>query len=62
MGKTRDLFKKTGNNKGRGQAKMGTTKGRDGKDLTEAGEEQGARVHRRTTQKRALKTRITTAV
>jgi len=62
MGKTRDLFKKTGNNKGRVHAKMGTIKDRNGKDLTEAAEEEGARIHRRTTQKRALKTRITTAV
>ena len=62
MGKTRDLFKKTGNNKGRVHAKMGTIKDRNGKDLTEAEEEEGARIHRRTTQKRALKTRITTAV
>ena len=36
MGKTRDLFKKTGDIKGTFQAKMGTIKGRNGVDLTEA--------------------------
>ena len=62
MGKTRDLFKKTGNNKGRVHAKMGSIKDRNGKDLTEAEEEKGARIHRRTTQKRVLRIQITTAV
>ena len=61
MGETRALFKKTGNNKGTFHAKMGSIQDRSGKDLTEA-EEEGARIHRRTTQKRILKTRITTAV
>ena len=36
MGKTRDLFKKIGDTKGTFHAKMGTTKDRNGKDLTEA--------------------------
>ena len=37
MGKTRDLFKKIGDNKVlRFHAKMGTVKDRNGKDLTEA--------------------------
>ena len=36
MGKTRDLFKKTGETKGTFQAKMGSIKDRDGMDLTEA--------------------------
>ena len=36
MGKTRDLFKKTGDTKGTFQAKMGTIKDRNGTDLTEA--------------------------
>ena len=35
-GKTRDLFKKTGEIKGPFHAKMGTVKDRNGKDLTEA--------------------------
>ena len=38
MGKTRDLFKKTGDTKGTLHAKMSTIKGRNGKDLTEAEE------------------------
>ena len=38
MGKTRDLFKKTGDIKGTFHPKMGTIKDRNGKDLTEAEE------------------------
>ena len=37
-GKTRDLFKKTGNLKGTFHPKMGTIKDRNGKDLIEAEE------------------------
>ena len=36
MKKTRDLFKKIRDTKGPFHAKMGTIKGRDGMDLTEA--------------------------
>ena len=36
MGKTRDLFNKTGDTKGIFHAKMGTRKDRNGMDLTEA--------------------------
>ena len=36
MGKTRDLFKKTGDTKGTFHAKMGTIKNRNCMDLTEA--------------------------
>ena len=36
MGKTRDLFKKIRDTKGTFHAKMGSIKGRNGKDLTEA--------------------------
>ena len=36
MGKTRDLFKKTRDTKGTFPAKTGTTKDRNGMDLTEA--------------------------
>ena len=36
MGKTRDLFKKTGDMKGILHARMGTIKDRNGMDLTEA--------------------------
>ena len=38
MGKTRDVFKKIGVTKGLFDAKMGTIKDRNGKDLTEAEE------------------------
>ena len=38
MGKTRDLFKKIGDSKGRFHARIGTKKDRNGKDLTEAEE------------------------
>ena len=36
MGKTRDLFKKTRDTKGTFHVKMGSTKDRNGMDLTEA--------------------------
>ena len=36
MGKTRDLYKKIGDTKGTFHAKVGTIKGRNGMDLTEA--------------------------
>ena len=36
MGKTRDLFKKSGDTKGTFHAKMGSIKDRNGMDLTEA--------------------------
>ena len=36
MGKTRDLFKKISDTKGTFHAKMGTKKGKNGMDLTEA--------------------------
>ena len=36
MGKTRDLFKKIGDTKGKFHAKMGSIKDRNGMDLTEA--------------------------
>ena len=36
MGKTRDLLKKSSDNKGKFHAKMGSIKDRTGKDLTEA--------------------------
>ena len=49
MGKTRDLFKKTGDTKGTFHVKMSTTKERNSKALTEA--EELARIHRRTIQK-----------
>ena len=45
MGKTRDLFKKTGDTKGTFHVKMGSIKDRNGMDLKEV-----ARMHRRTIQ------------
>ena len=44
MGKTRDLFKKTGDTKGTFHARMGSIKDRNSKDLTE-GEEIKKRWH-----------------
>ena len=55
MGKTRDLFKKVGDMKGTFHARMGMINNRNGKDLTEAerDQEEMARIHRRTKQKRS---------
>ena len=51
MGKTRDLFKKIRDTKGKFHAKMGSIKNRNGMNLIEA--EEVARIHRRTIQKRS---------
>ena len=56
MGKTRDLFKKIRDTKGKFHAKMGSIKDRNGMDLTEAKAEV-ARIHRRTVQKRSSQPR-----
>ena len=55
MGKTRDLFKKTGDIKGTFHAKMGTIKDRNGMDLTEAEDikKKWQEYTRRTIQKRS---------
>ena len=53
MGKTRDLFKTIRDTKGIFHAKMGSIKDRNNKDLTEETEEEVARIHRRTAQKRS---------
>ena len=55
MGKTRDLFKKIKDTKGKFHAKMGSIKDRNGRDLTEAEDifKKVARIHRRTVQKRS---------
>ena len=53
MGKTRDLFRKIRDSKGTFHAKMGSIKDRNNKDLTEETEEEVARIHRRTAQKRS---------
>ena len=52
MGRTRHLFKKIRHTKGIFHAKMGTIKDRNCMELTEA-EEDVARTHRRTVQKRS---------
>ena len=56
MGKTRDLFKKIRDTKGTLHAKMSSIKDTNGIDLTEA-EEEVARIHRRTVQKRSSQPR-----
>ena len=55
MGKTRDVFKRIKDIKGIFHAKMGSIKDRNGIDLTEA-EEELARIHRRTVQKKIFTT------
>ena len=58
MGKTRDLFKKIRDTKGKFHAKMSTIKDRIGLDLTEADIlKRGIRIHRRTIQKRSSRPR-----
>ena len=63
MGKARDLFKKTGGNKGTFHARMGLIKDRNSKDLTGAEE---VKRWQKTTQKnytkKVLMTQITTMV
>ena len=55
MGKTRDLFKKIRDTKGNFHANMGTIKGRNGMDLTEAEDikKRWQKILRRTIQKRS---------
>ena len=53
MGKTRDLFKKIRDIKGIFHAKMGSIKDRNGMNLTEVEDIKGARIHRRTKQRRS---------
>ena len=57
MGKTRDLFKKIRDIKGKFHAKVGSIKDRNGMDLTKAedSEEEVTRIHR-TIQKKILMT------
>ena len=59
MGKTRDLFKKISDTKGIFHAKMGTIKGRNGMDLTEA---EDIRRGGRNTQKNYTKKIFTTHI
>ena len=53
MGKTRDLLKKTRDAKGTLQAKLGSIKDRDGKDITEA--EETKKRHQEYTEERYKK-------
>ena len=54
MGKTRDLFKKSGDTKVTFHAKMGSIKDRNGKDLTEAEDiKKRWQEHRKTIHKRS---------
>ena len=63
MGKTRDLFKKIRDTKGKFYAKIGTIKDRNGKDLTERRiYEEVARIHRRNIEKKVLMTWMTIIV
>ena len=59
MGKTGNLFKKIRDTKETFYAKMGLIKDRNGMDLTEAEDikKEGARIHRRTVQKRSSRPR-----
>ena len=53
MGKTRDIFTKIKDTKGTFHAKMGTIEDSNSMDLTEAEDEEVARIGRRTIQKRS---------
>ena len=57
MGKTRDIFKKTGNLKGTFHARTGMIKDRNGKNLTEA--ERLRRNSKNTLSRKFLMTQIT---
>ena len=59
MGKTRDLFKKIRDTKGKFYAKIGTIKDINGMDLTETEDtkDEVARIHLRTIQKRSSRPR-----
>ena len=60
MGKTRDLFKKIRDTKGTFHAKMGSIKGRNGMDLTEA--EDIKKRWQQNCTKKIFRTQITTMV
>ena len=63
MEKTRDLFKKMGGIKGTFHARIGTIKGRNGKDLTEAKEiRKGWQEYMEELSKMVFMTWITTMV
>ena len=63
MGKTRDLFKKIRDTKGKFHAKIGTIQDRNGMNLTEAEDiKKRWQEHRRTVQKKIIMTQITRMV
>ena len=63
MGKTRDLFKKIGDTKGKFHAKMGSIKDRNGMDLTEAEDiEKRWKNTQKSCTKKSFTTQITTMV
>ena len=62
MGKTRDLFKKIGDTKGKFHAKMGTIKDKNGMDPTEAGNIKKWQKYTEELCKKDLMTQITMMV
>ena len=63
MGKTRDLFKKIRDTKGTFHAKMGSIKGRNGMDLTEAEDiKKGGKNTQKNCTKKIFTTQIITMV
>ena len=64
MGKTRDLFKKIRDTKGKFHAKMGTIKDRNGMDLTKAEDikKRWKEYTEELYQKKVLMTQVTTVV
>ena len=63
MGKTRDLFKKTGDTEGTFHAQMGSIKDRNGMDLTEReGIKKSWQEYTEELYKKDLTTKITTMV
>ena len=58
MGKTRDLFKKIRDTKGKFHAQMATIKDRNGVDLTEEDIYKRWQIHRRIRQKKNYMTEI----
>ena len=63
MGRTRDLFKKTGDTKEKFHTKLGTIKDRNSKDLVEAEEiKKSSKNTQKNCAKKVLMTQITTTV
>ena len=62
MGKTRDLFKKIRDTKGKFHAKMDTIKDRNGMDLTEAEDKNKWQEYTEELNKKIFMTQITTMV